>query len=98
MQFPTSGRRWHSYHVTQALVLADVSGAHRALDVYPYLKELLGFLQQHVLHGKVDTHPCSWILVVFVDQDDDLIESAKVLITLYLHQRRWDIWCILMFM
>ncbi|XP_053369455.1 protein Lines homolog 1 isoform X2 [Clarias gariepinus] len=65
----------------------STQGAHRALDVYPYLKELLGFLQQHVLHRKVDTHPCSWILVVFVDQDDDLIESAKVLITLYLHQR-----------
>ncbi|MCJ8737536.1 hypothetical protein PDJAM_G00025200 [Pangasius djambal] len=62
-------------------------GAHRALDVQPCLMELLAFLQQQVLQVKAVTHLCSWILVVFADQDDDLIESAKVLITLYLHQR-----------
>ncbi|KAF4083031.1 hypothetical protein AMELA_G00135380 [Ameiurus melas] len=62
-------------------------GAQRAFDVQPCLMELLAFLQQQVLQVKVVTHPCSWILVVFADQDDDLIESAKVLITLYLHQR-----------
>lgn len=67
---------------------SDVSGAH--LDVQPCLKELLAFLQQQGLQVEAVTHPCSWILVVFTDQDDDLIESAKHLITLYLHQRRWD--------
>lgn len=66
----------------------DVSGAQRAFDVQSCLMELLAFLEQQVLQVKAVTHPCSWILVVFADQDDDLIESAKVLITLYLHQRR----------
>ncbi|XP_058257266.1 protein Lines homolog 1 [Hemibagrus wyckioides] len=65
----------------------SAQGAHHALDVQPYLMELLVFLQQQVLQVKAVTHPCSWILVVFADQDDDLIESAKVLITLYLHQK-----------
>ncbi|KAB5558993.1 hypothetical protein PHYPO_G00023680 [Pangasianodon hypophthalmus] len=65
----------------------STQGAHCALDVQPCLMELLAFLQQQVLQVKAVTHLCSWILVVFADQDDDLIESAKVLITLYLHQR-----------
>ncbi|XP_017334154.1 protein Lines homolog 1 [Ictalurus punctatus] len=65
----------------------STQGAQRAFDVQSCLMELLAFLQQQVLQVKAVTHPCSWILVVFADQDDDLIESAKVLITLYLHQR-----------
>ncbi|KAK2869366.1 hypothetical protein Q7C36_001237 [Tachysurus vachellii] len=64
----------------------SAQGAELALDVQPFLMELLVFLQQQVLQVKAVKHPCSWILVVFADQDDDLIESAKVLMTLYLHQ------------
>lgn len=88
LQFHTSSRRWQPFHFDHALVCSDVSGAHHALDVQPYLVELLFFLQQQVLQVKAVTHSCSWILVVFADQDDDLMESAKVLITLYLHQKR----------
>ncbi|KAI5101233.1 protein Lines-like 1 isoform X1, partial [Silurus meridionalis] len=65
----------------------STQGAHCAFDIRPCLMELLAFLQQQVVQVKEVTHLCSWILVVFVDQDDDLIESAKVLITLYLHQK-----------
>lgn len=93
LQFLTSSRRWQSFHFDQAVVCSDVSGALHALDVQPCVMELLAFLQQQVLQVKAITHLCSWILVVFVDQDDDLIESVKVLITLYLHQRRWDTSC-----
>lgn len=72
---------------------SDVTGTRCALDVQPFLMELLAFLQQQVIQVQAVTHLCSWILVVFADQDDDLMESAKVLVTLYLHQRRWDISC-----
>lgn len=88
LRFLTSSRRWQSFHFVEAMVCWDVSGAQHALDVQPCLMELLAFLQQHVLQVKALTHLCSWILVVFADQDDDLTESAKVLITLYIHQRR----------
>lgn len=88
MQFLVSSRRWQSFRFDESVMCCDVSGAQHALDVQPCLMELLAFLQQQVLQLKALTHLCSWILVVFADQDDDLMESAKVLFTLYLHQRR----------
>uniref|UniRef100_A0AAY5ENE9 Lines homolog 1 n=1 Tax=Electrophorus electricus TaxID=8005 RepID=A0AAY5ENE9_ELEEL len=37
-----------------------------------------------------DTHNCSWISLVFHEQDDDMMESAKALTALYLYQKRLD--------
>ena len=53
--------------------------------------ELLTFLQKHVGQFKGEAHSCSWILLVLGEQDDDMMESAKALIALYLYQRRWFI-------
>ncbi|XP_072517018.1 protein Lines homolog 1 [Salminus brasiliensis] len=66
---------------------AHTEGAEHVVDVQQYLQELLAFLQERVAPFKGETHNCSWILTVFSEQDDDIMESAKTLTTLYLYQR-----------
>ncbi|XP_017554989.1 protein Lines homolog 1 [Pygocentrus nattereri] len=66
---------------------AGTEGADHVVNVQQYMLELLTFLQEHVGQFKGETHRCSWILLVFGEQDDDMMESAKALTTLYLYQR-----------
>ncbi|XP_067300906.1 protein Lines homolog 1 [Pseudorasbora parva] len=62
-------------------------GAQRDIDVQRYLTELMSFLQHHGTLMSADAHSCSWVSVVFAEQDDDMIESTKTLIGLYLYQK-----------
>uniref|UniRef100_A0A3P8ZB37 Lines homolog 1 n=1 Tax=Esox lucius TaxID=8010 RepID=A0A3P8ZB37_ESOLU len=54
-------------------------------DVYGCLSALLLFLSQHGV--RLGRHPCRWVSLVFGEQDDDMMEAAKSLLLLYLHQR-----------
>ncbi|XP_066515392.1 protein Lines homolog 1 [Hoplias malabaricus] len=65
----------------------DFGGADRAVDVQRCLLELLSFLQEHVGQLKAEAHLCSWISLVFGEQDDDMMEAAKALTALYLCHR-----------
>ncbi|XP_042583245.1 protein Lines homolog 1 isoform X1 [Cyprinus carpio] len=62
-------------------------GSQRDIDVCGYLTELMSFLQRHGTLVSPDAHSCSWVSVVFAEQDDDMMESAKTLIGLYLYQK-----------
>ncbi|KAK2913354.1 hypothetical protein Q8A67_001753 [Cirrhinus molitorella] len=62
-------------------------GSQCDIDVCGYLTELMSFLQHHGSLVSPDTHSCSWVSVVFAEQDDDMMESAKTLIGLYLYQK-----------
>ncbi|KAK1798551.1 hypothetical protein P4O66_006844 [Electrophorus voltai] len=66
------------------------AGASHAFNVQKYVMELLVFLQPQVFQCQKDTHNCSWISLVFHEQDDDMMESAKALTALYLYQKRLD--------
>uniref|UniRef100_A0A8C1TEH6 Lines homolog 1 n=1 Tax=Cyprinus carpio TaxID=7962 RepID=A0A8C1TEH6_CYPCA len=66
-------------------------GSQRDIDVCGYLTELMSFLQRHGTLVSPDAHSCSWVSVVFAEQDDDMMESAKTLIGLYLYQKRFGI-------
>uniref|UniRef100_W5L451 Lines homolog 1 n=1 Tax=Astyanax mexicanus TaxID=7994 RepID=W5L451_ASTMX len=66
---------------------AGTEESERALHVQEYLLELLAFLQQRVAQFKGEPHSCSWILMVFAEQDDDMMEALKTLTSLYLFQR-----------
>ncbi|KAG9266525.1 hypothetical protein AMEX_G19165 [Astyanax mexicanus] len=66
---------------------AGTEESERALHVQEYLLELLAFLQQRVAQFKGEPHSCSWILMVFAEQDDDMMEALKTLTSLYVFQR-----------
>ncbi|XP_051985556.1 protein Lines homolog 1 isoform X1 [Xyrauchen texanus] len=57
------------------------------IDIQQYLTELISFLIRHGTTLSQDTHSCSWVYLVFAEQDDDMMESAKALIALYLYQK-----------
>ncbi|XP_043100019.1 protein Lines homolog 1 [Puntigrus tetrazona] len=62
-------------------------GSLKDVDVCWYLSALMSFLRRHGTPASPDAHGCSWVSVVFAEQDDDMMESAKALIGLYLYQK-----------
>ncbi|KAJ8340352.1 hypothetical protein SKAU_G00349850 [Synaphobranchus kaupii] len=58
------------------------------VDVQSYLCPLMIFLSQHLTQRHQLCHPCAWVSLVFVEQDDDMIEAAMTLMLLYLYQKR----------
>ncbi|XP_006262556.2 protein Lines homolog 1 [Alligator mississippiensis] len=56
-----------------------------------FMSILLTFLKNHLKsspHSYPTEHPCEWLSVVFVEQDDDMLEAAKALLTIYLKLNR----------
>ncbi|XP_040270179.1 protein Lines homolog 1 isoform X1 [Bufo bufo] len=52
-----------------------------------YMALLLTFLKQH-LGWKEPEHFCEWVSLTFIEQDDDMLEVAKSLLQMYLHNPR----------
>ncbi|XP_072004711.1 protein Lines homolog 1 [Engystomops pustulosus] len=52
-----------------------------------YMGHLLNFLERH-LGWKERVHFCEWVSLVFIEQDDDMLEVAKSLLQMYLHNPR----------
>ncbi|XP_041073969.1 protein Lines homolog 1 [Polyodon spathula] len=62
-----------------------------ATDLLSYLCLLKLFLKKHLKSASLSQHllhPCAWVSVIFMEQDDDMIEAAKALLILHLHFRR----------
>ncbi|MGH0172854.1 UNVERIFIED_CONTAM: hypothetical protein FKN15_001323 [Acipenser sinensis] len=60
-------------------------------DLLSYLCLLKLFLKKHLKSASLSQHllhPCAWVSVIFMEQDDDMIEAAKALLILHLHFRR----------
>uniref|UniRef100_A0A8C8SS39 Lines homolog 1 n=1 Tax=Pelusios castaneus TaxID=367368 RepID=A0A8C8SS39_9SAUR len=56
-------------------------------DLQNFMSHLLIFLKKHLkssppFHPSV--HSCAWLSMVFIEQDDDMLEAAKSLLTIYL--------------
>ncbi|XP_015198441.1 protein Lines homolog 1 [Lepisosteus oculatus] len=65
------------------------AGSVPGFEIQGYLPSLMLFLKKHLNATEQQLcHPCSWVSVVFLDQDDDMMEAAKAMLTLYLHFRR----------
>ncbi|XP_072255226.1 protein Lines homolog 1 [Pyxicephalus adspersus] len=45
---------------------------------------LLKFLKLHI-EWKEPVHPCEWVSLTFIEQDDDMLEVAKCLLKIYQH-------------
>ncbi|XP_067412197.1 protein Lines homolog 1 [Emydura macquarii macquarii] len=56
-------------------------------DLQSFMSHLLIFLKKHQKsspHFHPNVHPCAWLSMVFIEQDDDMLEAAKSLLTIYL--------------
>ncbi|EMP41680.1 Protein Lines like protein, partial [Chelonia mydas] len=63
-------------------------------DLQSFMSQLLVFLKKHLKsssqHFHPNVHPCEWLSMVFIEQDDDMLEAAKSLLTVYLKfDRLW---------
>ncbi|KAM7151646.1 protein Lines homolog 1 isoform 1-T12 [Macrochelys suwanniensis] len=62
-------------------------------DLHSFMSQLLIFLKKHLKssqHFHPNMHPCEWLSMVFIEQDDDMLEAAKSLLTVYLKfDRLW---------
>uniref|UniRef100_A0A3Q3M041 Lines homolog 1 n=1 Tax=Mastacembelus armatus TaxID=205130 RepID=A0A3Q3M041_9TELE len=58
-----------------------------ATKVFGYLQLLWGFLRRCNVTLTEVTHSCCWVSLVFGEQDDDMMEAAKALLSIFLHCR-----------
>ncbi|XP_069841387.1 protein Lines homolog 1 isoform X2 [Dendropsophus ebraccatus] len=56
-------------------------------EISLYMTHLLNFLKRH-LGWKEPVHFCEWVSLTFIEQDDDMVEVAKSLLQMYLHNPR----------
>lgn len=64
------------------------AGVDSATEVYGYLQSLWGFLEKrHSVQLMKATHLCCWVSLLFGEQDDDMMEAAKALLSIFLHHR-----------
>ncbi|XP_043934623.1 protein Lines homolog 1 [Protopterus annectens] len=79
------------------LKAVEINAAHsatemeRKADPCVFLSQLMVLLRRHLkstAQVKQLLHPCAWISLVFMEQDDDMMEAAKAMLTIYLHHER----------
>ncbi|XP_076586414.1 protein Lines homolog 1 isoform X1 [Chaetodon auriga] len=66
---------------------AGAAGVDSATEVYGYLQSLWAFLKRHSIQLMEVTHLCCWVSLLFGEQDDDMMEAAKALLSIFLHHR-----------
>lgn len=52
-----------------------------------FMSQLLEFLKSH-LDSQHFVHSCEWVSLIFIEQDDDMLEAAKALLTVYVKSER----------
>lgn len=63
------------------------AGLLTAAEVHGYLRILWDFLRQSGGQLSAITHSCSFFTLLFGEQDDDMMEAAKALMSIFLHLR-----------
>ncbi|XP_042329505.1 protein Lines homolog 1 [Sceloporus undulatus] len=64
--------------------------AHLESGMYPLLKFLERYLRPSLCVDLLE-HPCIWLSVLFIEQDDDLFEASNALLSIHLKfQRFWS--------
>ncbi|XP_027137691.1 protein Lines homolog 1 isoform X3 [Larimichthys crocea] len=73
------------HHIQTA---GGTAGVVSATEVFGYLQRLWGFLKKHSGQLTEVTHLCHWVSLLFGEQDDDMMEAAKALLSIFLHHRQ----------
>lgn len=83
--------RGHSSHVSVVAMLIPflclTAQVNSTAEVYGCLQSLWGFLKRHNVQLMEATHLCCWVSLLFGEQDDDMMEAAKALLSIFLHHR-----------
>ncbi|XP_078113879.1 protein Lines homolog 1 isoform X2 [Sander vitreus] len=66
---------------------AGGTGVDSSTEVSKYLQSLWGFLRRCSVQLTENTHRCCWVSLLFGEQDDDMMEAAKALFSIFLHHR-----------
>uniref|UniRef100_A0A4W3H634 Uncharacterized protein n=1 Tax=Callorhinchus milii TaxID=7868 RepID=A0A4W3H634_CALMI len=56
------------------------------------IHQLMMFIRTHLkspAHSKRLIHSCAWVSLVFLEQDDDMVEAARALLNIYIHSVRF---------
>uniref|UniRef100_A0A671V6W5 Lines homolog 1 n=1 Tax=Sparus aurata TaxID=8175 RepID=A0A671V6W5_SPAAU len=69
------------------LHIQTAAGVDSATEVYGYLQSLCGFLKKNRVELMEVAHPCCWVSLLFGEQDDDMMEALKALLSIFLHHR-----------
>lgn len=72
------------YFIHQCDFMAGLDGT---VDIQGDFQRLWCFLQRNSAQLKEATHLCCWLSLLFGEQDDDMMEAAKALLSLFLHHR-----------
>ncbi|XP_030045602.1 protein Lines homolog 1 [Microcaecilia unicolor] len=57
-------------------------------DLQNFMSRLMTFLQSYLQRPRLE-HACEWISLIFIEQDDDMLEAVKTLLALYLECERF---------
>uniref|UniRef100_A0A670JAB5 Protein Lines homolog 1-like n=1 Tax=Podarcis muralis TaxID=64176 RepID=A0A670JAB5_PODMU len=68
-------------------ILKD-EGLCKGVHLESIMHPLLAFLKSHVGSSHASEHPCAWLSTLFIEQDDDMLEAAKTLLTVHLKFER----------
>ncbi|XP_031148552.1 protein Lines homolog 1 isoform X2 [Sander lucioperca] len=66
---------------------AGRTGVDSFTEVSGYLQSLWGFLRRCIVQLTENSHRCCWVSLLFGEQDDDMMEAAKALFSIFLHRR-----------
>ncbi|CAI5792717.1 Uncharacterized protein PODLI_1B012995 [Podarcis lilfordi] len=67
----------------------SASEAEARVQLESIMHPLLAFLKSHVWSSHASEHPCAWLSTLFIEQDDDMLEAAKTLLTVHLKFERF---------
>ncbi|XP_005802734.1 protein Lines homolog 1 [Xiphophorus maculatus] len=80
------------------LQTAAAAGVDRTSEVDSYLQSLWSWLRRLDVSQTEVSHSCSWISLLFGEQDDDLMEASSASLSIFLSYRRcsgWDSYSVL---
>ncbi|XP_053573576.1 protein Lines homolog 1 [Bombina bombina] len=73
----------------EAQVLLSAPSNNLTVDLQISMEHLLVFLKLHLGNEKL-MHHCEWVSVIFIEQDDDMLEVAMSLLKMYIKcHRHW---------
>lgn len=74
-------------HISQPFLFPLTPGLVDVAALCGHLQQLWGFLKTHSVPLREERHLCCWISLLFGEQDDDMMEAAKALLSIFLCYR-----------
>uniref|UniRef100_H3BE46 Lines homolog 1 n=1 Tax=Latimeria chalumnae TaxID=7897 RepID=H3BE46_LATCH len=66
-------------------ILNLAAGDDPRAELLGFMPQLMTFVGKHLKSPQEFLHPCTWVSLVFLEHDEDMLEAAKALLTIYVH-------------